>query len=750
MAQCLTTVRVTSERENTPRTVTAPRSGLALSEFPDERFEPVEPGRSIFQWVLLGGLLLAATVGWILASRRIEAPWIMGDELTYSEHAKSFADSGEFLFREEPARYLSIYPALISPAWLADSVETAYSLAKAINVVLMVSAAIPLYLWARRLVTPGFALLAVVLMLVMPSFVYTGNVMTESAFLPAFLLATFAVALVLERPTALRQLGAMAAIALAVLLRLQAFVFLLIVPTAVVLKALLDVRADGQPIRPRPLVQLLKPFAPAALAGGAVLVAYVLYSTTRGEGLDWALAAYKEIPHADYSAAEILRWTLTHLGELSLSVGVLPVSALVVLLALAWQRASSFTPAQRAFLAVTAAAGLWMVLQVATFASEHSLRIEERNMFYLAPLLFLALVLWLARGLPRPRRTTAVAVLLPTALLVSIPLESLFNVSVRNDTFGLVPFFRLNDLLSGGVHDVRIVLVVGALGAGLMFAALPRWLMALAIPAGVAAFLLLSAYSVSGGAKVQSHAKRIAYALGPDPNWIDDSIGPDGNAAFLFTPEMGADPDVVAQAEFWNRSVRDVYDFGAPAFVFPGDDVAANPTTGIIAGADGRPLSSAPYAVIDAARVGLAGDLISRSGPLGLFRLDGPARITSRSEGIYADRWSGPDASYSQYWNPGNTPGRIRIELSRAGVGEQVPPTVVRMAVKPLPEAEGRPFDAKNETIRAGDVRAVTLSTPRPPFRAYVHVDTTFTPTDYGQPDARQLGVRVVFRFKPR
>jgi hypothetical protein len=730
--------------------VTARRSGLALSEFPDERFEPVEPDRSIFHWVLLAALLLAATVGWILAGRRIEAPWIMGDELTYSEYAKSFADSGEFLFREEPTRFLSIYSVFISPAWFADSIETAYSIAKAINVVLMVSAAIPLYLWARRLVTPAFALLTVVLLLVMPSFVYTGNLMTESAFLPAFLLALFATALALERPTALRQLAAIAAIALAVLLRLQALVFLLIVPTAVILKALFDLRAEGQPIRPRALLRPLRPFAPSAAATGAALVAAAVYFATQTEGLDAALGAYKEIPHADYSGGEILRWTLTHLGELSLSVGFLPASAFVVLIALVWQHASTFTSAQRAFLAVSAASIPWLVLQVAAFASEHSLRIEERNMFFLAPLLFLALVLWLARGLPRPPRTTAVAVLLPTALLVSVPLESLFNVSVRNDTFGLVPFYRLNDLLSGGVHDVRIVLVVGALGAGLMFAALPRWLMTLAIPAGVVVFLLLSTYSVSGGAKVQSHAKRFAYALGPDPNWIDDSIGSDGNAAFLFTPELGADPDVVAQAEFWNRSVREVYDFGAPAFVFPGDDVAADRTTGIIAGTDGRPLSSAPYAVIDAGRLSLAGELVARSGPLGLFRLDGPARLTSRSEGIYADEWSGPDASYSQYSNPRNAPGTIRIELSRARVGGQVPPTVVRMAVRRLPEAEGRLFDEENETIRAGDVRAVTLSTPRPPFRAYVHVDTTFTPADYGEPDARQLGVRVAFRFKPR
>jgi hypothetical protein len=104
-------------------------SRLALSEFPDERFEPVEGGEGRFESILVAGLLLAAVVGWIIAGRRIEAPWIFGDELTYSEYAKSFADSGEFLFREQPGEFVSIYPALIAPAWLADSVTTAYSIA---------------------------------------------------------------------------------------------------------------------------------------------------------------------------------------------------------------------------------------------------------------------------------------------------------------------------------------------------------------------------------------------------------------------------------------------------------------------------------------------------------------------------------------------------------------------------------------------------------------------------------------------
>ena len=100
-------------------------------------------------------------------------------------------------------------------------------------------------------------------------------------------------------------------------------------------------------------------------------------------------------------------------------------------------------PAERAFLATTAAGIVWLVVEVGIFASHFSLRIEERNMFDVAPLLLLALVLWLHRGLPRPSTLTAVAAFLPVALLLTLPLDSLLNISILSDTFGLIPFWRL-------------------------------------------------------------------------------------------------------------------------------------------------------------------------------------------------------------------------------------------------------------------------------------------------------------------
>ena len=83
---------------------------------------------------------------------------------------------------------------------------------------------------------------------------------------------------------------------------------------------------------------------------------------------------------------------------------------------------------------MTGAALLWIVPQV-KLAARYSERIEERNMFYVEPLLLLALVAWVARGAPRPRGGPQWPAV-PVALLPAIPLERVFNVSLLSAPSG--------------------------------------------------------------------------------------------------------------------------------------------------------------------------------------------------------------------------------------------------------------------------------------------------------------------------
>jgi hypothetical protein len=250
----------------------------------------------------------------------------------------------------------------------------------------------------------------------------------------------------------------LAAIALASAIRLQALVLLLILPTALVLKIPLAGASEGTLRSRRRVTTELRRywFSFAALAAG--LLAYVAYKTAQGMSLKSGLSTYQSTVEVHYSVRDAARWVVYHFGEIAFSVGMIPASALIVLFALAWRRGFMARAAEQAYVAVAVATSFWIVVEAGTFASRYSLRIEERNMFYVEPLLLLALVLWLAKGSPRPSGATAVAVLLPTALLLTIPIEGLLNVSITADTIAFIPLLRLTERLNGAAAEMRTLL----------------------------------------------------------------------------------------------------------------------------------------------------------------------------------------------------------------------------------------------------------------------------------------------------
>ena len=68
-------------------------------------------------WVWLAGIVVVSAAIRIALARRMVAPWIMIDEIVYSELAKSFAATGSFLVRGVPSHgYGFVYPVLIAPA----------------------------------------------------------------------------------------------------------------------------------------------------------------------------------------------------------------------------------------------------------------------------------------------------------------------------------------------------------------------------------------------------------------------------------------------------------------------------------------------------------------------------------------------------------------------------------------------------------------------------------------------------------
>jgi hypothetical protein len=673
----------------------------------------------------------------------------MTDELLYSEMAKSFASSGHFLVRGAPSGIGNVvYPALISPAWLFHPMSTTYGLAKAINAVVMTATVVPLYLWARRLVAPVYRLVAVALVLVMPSLIYSGMLMTENAFLPAFVLAAFAIALALERPTLLRQLFAFGTILLATSIRYQGLVLLLVLATAIVLKVLLELRAG---FHPRPLrflwSELRRYWVSAALLVAAAGL-YVVVELARGRGLSSGLGAYQEVARKNYSFDAARHWILLHFAELGLSVAILPASAFLLLLGLAFTRRGTRSSAERAFLAVTTAAIPWVVVEVAVFASGFSVRIEERYMFFLAPLLFLGFALWLDRGLPRPLLFTLPAAVVPAALLFALPLGSLLNISILSDTFGLIPFLRLSErFVPGGIQETRHFMLAGGIAAAIVFVLWPRngW-PELLFPAAVAAFLILSSYSVEGAVRDYSRGLKDAAGTLGSPSWVDERLGSNGNATFLLgtTSEIWPETLDLWQTQFWNRSLRSVYNLSTPEPAGgPETPARVDPTSGLVlATASGKPLK-APN-VISSLSFGLDGRLIAARPPFALYRTHGRLRLAQVTTGIYGDGWMSADSAYSQFAVHG--PGKITVTLSRdAWQGPDVPGHV---AID-LTTIDGKPIAIRKWVIHSGDARSFTLPTPSRRFRVTIHIAPTFSPSKFGQPDTRQLGAQVAFRYRP-
>jgi len=672
----------------------------------------------------------------LLLTRSFPAPWIMGDELHYSELAKSFASNGAMRLREEPSTLRSVYPVLISPAWLFNSVGTSYALAKVINVLLMTLAAVPFFLWARRLVRPTLALAGTLLFLLLPAALYANLIMTESAFLPAFLLSVLLAALALEHPTPMRQVLAIVSIALPVAIRAQGVVLVPILLTALLLKVLLDARASGRISFGSLLAGLRTYLVTLAVVGGAAL-AYIALKLVQGHGLSSGLSAYSGAAQAHYSLRDVARWSVLHLAELVFAVGVIPASALIVLAGLAWAVPRATQPRERVFLALTVATTFWMMLLVGAFASRYSLRIEERNMFYAEPLLLLAFVIWLDKGLPRPPRLTAAAVVVPAALLLSLPFESLFNLSLLGDTPGLIPLMRVAAHLKEGIDGVRVLLALGVLAAGVFFALVSsRWGVLLA-PIGIALFLVFSSVTVLKAWAGQARATHASQGTN-DLSWIDKTIGSDADAAFLFTPDFQADPHPLLQSEFWNRSVRRVFLLDA----FDPNGYPAIPTT--LNGA-GRlvtaPGTRQPKYVVTAPGVDVEGKLLASTPRLALYRVASPLRLADRSSGLTADGWTGADATYTRY-DPGAK--LVLVDLSRPGL--PVVPGRVRVEL----DSRGSTVAHRAWIARSDSEKTFRFRAPPAPFTVRIHVTPTFSPSQFGLADTRQLGVRAQVRALPR
>jgi hypothetical protein len=654
------------------------------------------PERASRVWlVALGGVFLAAALYHWLQSLGHRTPAVFTDELLFSELSRSFASGGGFVVRGEHLFFPAFLPSLLqAPAWLAASTPLAYALAKAINTLLMCSAALPAYWLAQRMLRPAHALAVAVATVAGAGMLYHGYLTSEAAAYPVFLLAVALCVRALEAPSARHDLLAVAVLALAVLTRAQ-----FVVLPAVFFLAILIL---GRPRR--------HPAALAALgAGGLVVLA-------AGHG---ALGFYAGAGELDYPIGGVLRWTGWTAALLPYAVGLLIAPGAVVGLAHALR--APRLPAERPFAVLTGLLLVLMPLQAGLIASGEAHKPFERYVFYLVPLLFLAFFLFAERA-KAGRGYLALAAGLG-GLAVLIPFASLTIESFSFDS----PTLSAVEAVAGWTSQGEAAAIFGAAGvvAAVVAVLLRRRPTALALAAiAVSVLIGVAAYSAD-----HAMTRRTLNALAPpQTDWLERT-GVD-SADVLILPGGSLHSGWVLES--WNRNVGRTYHLGdLPNDPLPFRTVGLD-RDGAVTRVDGAPVQPRYLVVNDAgSQADVVGERLRQLPEgLSLYRLDGPLRFRSVALGVYRDGWAQSIVDYSAF--PLQlSGGRYLVTLS-------------------LPK--GR--DARGVELEAGPVRRVGTLRPDRPLTVEIPVAAGPVPQlairieradfiDVAAPKPRLVGARV-------
>jgi hypothetical protein len=550
-----------------------------------------------------------------LQSRGHVTPAVFTDELLFAELARSIAAGDGFVVRGQPLFFPAFVPPLLqAPAWLAGSTPLAYAIAKAMNTVLMCSAAVPAFWLARQLVRPAYALIVAAATIAGGGMLYHGYLTSESVAYPVFVLAVAVCVRALAAPSTGKDAVAVSVLFLAVLTRAQFVVLPLVFLLAILLV--------GRPLR--------RHVAALVALGGAAILALLAGAP--------ALGFYEGARTLDYPLDETLRWTAWTAALLPFGAGLLvvPGAVLGLVYAVRDRRATG-----RAFGVLTALLVLLMPLQAGLIASGESHKPFERYAFYLVPLVFLAFFTFAERGVSA-RRFYGAAALGLAGLALVVPFASLALHPFSFDSPTLSAVETVGRWTSQG--DAAALFAAGGVLAALAAFALQRR------PAVLGAAAVVVAFSI-GVAAYDGDRRMTERTLGSlaasQPDWLERS-GVD-RADVLALPGGSLHSGWVLES--WNRNVGRTFHLeDVPHDQLPYTEVGIEPD-GSVTTAAGAPIRS-QYLVVDESgtQIELAGTLVSRPrNGLSLYRTNGALRLRSFATGFYTDGWIRSVASYDVF-----------------------------------------------------------------------------------------------------
>jgi hypothetical protein len=686
-------------------------------------------------------------------------PWLFGDELKFTQLSRAIAATGHAAQRGQAHSAGSIYPYLTALFWQIDDVAKAYAAIKYMDVLVMAAVVFPTYFLARLVVGQTAALFAAAGAGVIPSMAYSSYLVQEPVAYPWAALCFFLIAKALVVRTSRRWwAAAILASAFAPAIRNE----LLLLPAALVIAAVFAAWSSDGARRWRAGWSAGDWLGAAVLFFGGI---FVISAIGSHQSIQWLTVtrAFKHRIVVDGNWAA---------GSLAIGIGVLPLIA--GLAALFPARGEPPSRDVRMFRCVAASGilvfGLYTAMKAAYLSTVFATRVEERNLIYIIPLLFVGTALVLSR-----RRVSLLGLTVAGAYALYLVGYALYHVTqypyqmgvqLYSDALGFAILQQGNRYLSWTPHFARWLLVVIFAGSMLVLVA-PRLLRGreriAALVTGVAAAAVVG-WSLTGEIAAATGTKSIAASaattLKHPFGWVDTTTH---LRPTLYLGQNEVDQNAEWLLEFWNRSIARVssldgsLDGPGPA---GGPNLTRNGT--LYWGDDSQAASQYDYAVADLPCIEFSGDAL-KSHPYAaggrvrtweLVRLTHPNRLLSDCTGIYPDDWTGSsDSAYFRYSGPG---GWLRIVYSRRDWGFASGPTPVHILLGELViNSNHQPILGKvtkivDSTIDSTQTKVAWVHVPPGGFAVHVVADKKVVPADYNPSsgDRRELGVELSYHFQ--
>jgi len=702
-----------------------------------DRLLAAAPLLSIFLWLSI----VYAVEAWAHAT-----PWLFTDELELSQLSRAIAATGHAARRGEPHSFDTLWTYVTAPAWRIDDTATAYAAVKYMGVLVMTATAFPAYALARLLVGRYAALFVSAAVAVVPALAYSAMYVEEPLAYPYSTLCLYLIVRTLVRPTRWWIVATVVAIAIAPFVRGELVVLWAALAMALLLLGWRTERVTRW--RARWSARDWIGFA-VLLLGAAVTVSAVL-----GKG------SYEYLISTDHYKSRLFELSLNAAGALTIGLGVFPV---VAGLASLWPgRREEPSPALWAYRSVFVGAlvsfGVYTAVKATYVSTTFGTYTYERNLIYLAPLLFVGTALWLERRNFHPA-AVLVAGAFTLYLLLTTPYENTQDISYNTPGLAILQqanrYFRLD--LTGAKIGLLALL---ALSVALLL--VPRYVRRGLTGLAVGAALVVIAWNFTGELSFASASNRSSDGFVDNIRrpftWVEDATG---KQPTLYIGQQMSDPNGEWLLEFWNPHslIGRVWSLDGTA---PGPGPTLTPDPSLPEGALSHD-PGYPY-VVEEGGINVVGSVIAThehvaGGALQKWRLVKivpPLRLRSFVTGLYADGWSQEFSSYTRF-SSGEAAGRVRLVIARPWGGPDVLGHVtVRLGPIVIGDDNqphiGTPATVERFDLHANGSRKLVLPAPGPHFRVEVTVTPTFRPRELSpqtESDNRDLGARISYAYLP-